>query len=170
MLSVPYDCTEVMLQPTKGYVFNESILDTWPAPHPHGTPQQLAFLQEDAERKPKNSTKLLPMSFRIGDIGALDAFFKTRLNELGRRNVGKILPSWIEQMYPSRKQYGSYGTKYMPPWWPHEVPYESPSHLKASGKQQDHLYFLRSRLQFFSSFYTSCRPFTTASAERLVQT
>jgi hypothetical protein len=118
MLGPPYDCAEVMRQPIEGYVFNESILDTfanaWPAPYPDQTPQQLAFLRENAERKPRNRTntsKPLPTSFRIGDIGALNAVFKTRLIELGRRNVCKILPFWIEQMHPSRKQYGSYGTK-----------------------------------------------------------
>jgi hypothetical protein len=53
-----------------------------------------------------------------------------------------IVTAWIKQLEPKRlSHYGPYHKKLpkeqppasTPPWWPHDVPYEEPSHLDKNG-------------------------------------
>ncbi|RMZ73230.1 hypothetical protein GMOD_00009040 [Pyrenophora seminiperda CCB06] len=76
--------------------------------------------------------------FHIGDLDALRKFFRRRLDELTTKPVRPIVTAWLKLLEPKRLSvYGRYHKKLpkdqppacTPPWWPHDVPYEEPSHL-----------------------------------------
>ncbi|KAI0578281.1 DUF2841 domain-containing protein [Pyrenophora tritici-repentis] len=76
--------------------------------------------------------------FHIGDLDALKKFFRRRLDELTTKPVRPIVTAWLKLLEPKRLSiYGRYHKKLpreqppacTPPWWPHDVPYEEPSHL-----------------------------------------
>ncbi|KAF1947032.1 hypothetical protein EJ02DRAFT_171497 [Clathrospora elynae] len=81
-------------------------------------------------------------TFYIGDVDELSKFFRRRLDELTMKPVRPIITAWIKQLEPKRlSQYGPYHKQLpgdlpphrTPPWWPHNVPYEEPSHLDKAG-------------------------------------
>jgi hypothetical protein len=85
-------------------------------------------------------------TFYIGDVDELTRFFRRRLDELTMRPLRPIVTAWIKQLEPKRlSQYGPYHKKLpkdqppecTPPWWPHTVPYEEPSHLDKTGESPD---------------------------------
>ncbi|CAA9958044.1 DUF2841 domain containing protein [Pyrenophora teres f. maculata] len=76
--------------------------------------------------------------FHIGDLDSLKKFFRRRLDELTTKPVRPIVTAWLKLLEPKRLSiYGRYHKKLpreqppecTPPWWPHDVPYEEPSHL-----------------------------------------
>lgn len=82
-------------------------------------------------------------TFYIGDVKPLMGFFHRRLDELTMKPVRPIVTAWVKQLEPKRLSlYGPYHKKLpreqpsecTPPWWPHDVPYEEPSHLDKAGK------------------------------------
>ncbi|KAI4945786.1 hypothetical protein J4E91_007699 [Alternaria rosae] len=81
-------------------------------------------------------------TFYIGDMKPLMGFFHRRLDELTMKPVRPIVTAWVKQLEPKRLSlYGPYHKKLpseqspecTPPWWPHDVPYEEPSHLDKAG-------------------------------------
>ncbi|KAH6201049.1 hypothetical protein HBI53_149330 [Parastagonospora nodorum] len=81
-------------------------------------------------------------TFHIGDIEALQVFFRQRIDELTMKPVRGMVTSWVKQLEPKRK--GGYGPYHKmlpseapedatPPWWPHNVPYIEPAHLDKDG-------------------------------------
>lgn len=82
-------------------------------------------------------------TFHIGDIKALQIFFRQRIDELTMKPVRGMVTSWVKQLEPKRK--GGYGPYHKmlpsdapddatPPWWPRNVPYIEPAHLDKDGK------------------------------------
>ncbi|KAF2446110.1 hypothetical protein P171DRAFT_430327 [Karstenula rhodostoma CBS 690.94] len=83
-----------------------------------------------------------PMTFSIGDVKSLKAFYAARFRELTMKPMRDVVTAWVKRLEPKRqKKYGPYqrydhdarsdkfkGVK--PPWWPAHIPYVEPSHLK----------------------------------------
>ncbi|KAF2275207.1 uncharacterized protein EI97DRAFT_459510 [Westerdykella ornata] len=81
-------------------------------------------------------------SFRIGDLDAVIDFFKQRFQELTTKPLKALVPIWLKLAEPNRKQHygnGKYTYKTpgedlsstcYPPWWPADIPYKEPAHLK----------------------------------------
>ena len=90
----------------------------------------------------------VPKTFRIGDIASLQIFYATRFRELTMKPMRDIVTAWVKRLEPKRqKKFGPYqrydldplsvrakSTK--PPWWPTEIPYVEPSHLKLERKSR----------------------------------
>jgi hypothetical protein len=66
-------------------------------------------------------------------------YFNTTFDQLPKRDLIKMLPLWILQMKPERHQYGSYGSRPIPVWWPCNVPYKNPRDLDKLCKSRNHL-------------------------------
>lgn len=92
----------------------------------------------DCEVKKASET----FTFSIGDIASLQTFYKTRFRELTMKPMRDIVTAWVKKIEPKRqKKYGRYQrynansrlnktNSIKPPWWPADVPYVEPSHLK----------------------------------------
>ncbi|KAF2715201.1 hypothetical protein K504DRAFT_21992 [Pleomassaria siparia CBS 279.74] len=79
-------------------------------------------------------TTVTTYQFYVGDFDKVKFFFRTRLEELNQKVVKPIVTKWLRHLEPSRLgQYGPYSNEPNsgPPWWPKDVPYKEPSHLKA---------------------------------------
>ena len=83
-------------------------------------------------------------SFYIGDIDAFKKFLTRRFDELTMKPLRGIVTGWVKLIEPKRLgDWGKYHEKKSseaetPPWWPKDVIYKEPSHLKKEGKC-DHL-------------------------------
>jgi hypothetical protein len=109
-----------------------------------GRTQQQHIAQDfsDVEQENEDAGKK-SHTFYIGDIDKLMTFFRCRLDELTMKPLRPIVTAWIKQLEPKRlSRYGRYHKKLSrdqpsgctPPWWPHNVPYEEPSHLDKARK------------------------------------
>lgn len=79
-------------------------------------------------------------TFYIGDIDALKEFLTRRFDELTMKPLRGIATHWIKLIEPRRLgDWGKYhemkpSEAETPPWWPQDVVYKEPSHLKKEGK------------------------------------
>ncbi|KAL5438300.1 hypothetical protein PMIN06_010279 [Paraphaeosphaeria minitans] len=76
-------------------------------------------------------------TFSIGDVDSLKRFYKARFQELTMKPMRDIVAAWVKRLEPERrKKYGAYQRysnqpkSLKPLWWPVNVPYIEPSHLK----------------------------------------
>ncbi|KAF1966469.1 hypothetical protein BU23DRAFT_560168 [Bimuria novae-zelandiae CBS 107.79] len=97
----------------------------------------------DADEPTEPKVKAITVNtFHVGDIESLKAFYEQRFRELTMKPMRDIVTAWVKRLEPRRQQeYGPY-QKYVdrrtgkpkayrkPRWWPAEVPYVEPSHLK----------------------------------------
>jgi hypothetical protein len=95
---------------------------------------------DDDIMRPSN---VVAYDFYIGDVEGFIKFLRRRLDELTMKPLRPIVTAWIKFLEPKRlSRYGPYHKKLpgdmpaecTPPWWPHDVPYEEPSHLDKMGK------------------------------------
>lgn len=86
------------------------------------------------------SARSRPNTLYINDINALMAFYAVRLKELTMKPLRQIVTAWVRELSPKRQTtYGRYhgftpatapeGEK-SAPWWPRDIPYLEPAHLK----------------------------------------
>jgi hypothetical protein len=98
---------------------------------------------EEEEDEDREAVKDKSYSFYIGDIDQLQKFLRQRFNELTMKPLRGIVTNWIRQLEPRR--LGAYGKYHemlpsempeevTPPWWPRNIIYKEPSHLKKHGK------------------------------------
>lgn len=79
-------------------------------------------------------------TFYIGDIDAFKKFLKRRFDELTMKPLRGIATHWVKLIEPRRLgDWGKYhemkpSEAETPPWWPRDVIYKEPSHLKKEGK------------------------------------
>lgn len=79
-------------------------------------------------------------TFYIGDIDAFKKFLTRRFDELTMKPLRGIATHWVKLIEPRRLgDWGKYHEKKpseaeTPPWWPQDVIYKEPSHLKKEGK------------------------------------
>jgi hypothetical protein len=88
------------------------------------------------------------MSFNIGDVESLKQFYAVRFRELTMKPMRDVVTAWVKRLEPKRqKKYGPYqrydpdrrpeqSKSVKPPWWPVDVPYIEPSHLKLQRKSR----------------------------------
>ncbi|KAF9733833.1 hypothetical protein PMIN06_010466 [Paraphaeosphaeria minitans] len=84
------------------------------------------------------STANITTSFSIGDVDSLKNFYTARFRELTMKPLRDIVTAWVKRLEPKRqKKYGPYHQysdtcpdQSKPPWWPVDVPYVEPSHLR----------------------------------------
>ena len=94
---------------------------------------------EDAEFTAKRVPEKL-LTFYIGDIDAFKEFLTHRFDELTRKPLRGIATNWVKLIEPRRRgDWGKYhemkpSEAETPPWWPQDVIYKEPSHLKKEGK------------------------------------
>lgn len=89
-------------------------------------------------------------SFVVSDIEAVKSFFEVRFKELTMKPLRIIVTAWVKRMKPQRSKYGAYNKEIpevkidhsYPPWWPSNIPYNEPSHLKRKGILSPHQFFL----------------------------
>lgn len=99
----------------------------------------------DGEEEPEVVPADVTLSFHVGDIEALKAFYAVRFRELTMKPMRDIVTAWVKRLEPRRQQkFGPYQryperrggkpkTFIKPSWWPAAVPYVEPSHLKLQG-------------------------------------
>lgn len=79
-------------------------------------------------------------TFYIGDVDAFKEFLAHRFGELTMKPLRGIVTLWVKLIEPVRRgDWGKYhGMKpseaETPPWWPADVIYKEPSHLRKEGK------------------------------------
>ncbi|OAG05658.1 uncharacterized protein CC84DRAFT_1259057 [Paraphaeosphaeria sporulosa] len=102
----------------------------------HHCLQAKAAVVEDCE------AAQVPKTFSIGDVNSLQTFYATRFRELTMKPMRDIVTAWVKRLEPKRqKKYGPYQRYDLDPrsdkvksikprWWPADIPYVEPSHLK----------------------------------------
>lgn len=79
-------------------------------------------------------------TFYIGDVDAFKKFLTRRFDELTMKPLRGIATHWVKLIEPRRLgDWGKYhemkpSEAETPPWWPQDVIYKEPSHLKKEGK------------------------------------
>lgn len=82
-------------------------------------------------------------TFYIGDVDAFKKFLRRRFDELTMKPLRGIATHWVKLIEPRRLgDWGKYhemkpSEAETPPWWPRDVIYKEPSHLKKEGKWID---------------------------------
>lgn len=107
------------------------------------------ILGKKERRRPAFKCEQASHDLNIGDIEGLKHFYGVRLQELTMKPLRDIVTAWVKRLEPKRqKKYGPYfrfkpnepiptssiSRSRCPPWWPAEVPYIEPSHLKLRRK------------------------------------
>lgn len=75
----------------------------------------------------------------IGHFEALKEFYAIRFRELTMKPLRQIVTAWVKTLEPNRlRTYGRYHEEATlegngPPWWPRDIPYREPSHLRCQG-------------------------------------
>ncbi|KAL5399477.1 hypothetical protein PMIN03_010617 [Paraphaeosphaeria minitans] len=99
------------------------------------------YVQDKAAAEDCEATQV-PKTFSIGDVVSLQAFYVTRFRELTMKPMRDIVTAWVKRLEPKRqKKYGPYQRydvdhrsdkvkSIKPRWWPADIPYVEPSHLK----------------------------------------
>ncbi|KAF9728591.1 hypothetical protein PMIN01_13419 [Paraphaeosphaeria minitans] len=135
---------EPVFEPISGYehLFYEDVTPPHPTPIP---PEYRKVAQDPSHSKPfvyggfyaNEEDANISTTFSIGDVDSLKRFYKARFQELTMKPMRDIVAAWVKRLEPERrKKYGAYQRYSNQPkslktlWWPVNVPYIEPSHLK----------------------------------------
>jgi hypothetical protein len=113
---------------------------------PLSRPRKRKNTNSDRDRRPKRSANEESHALNVGDIEGIKAFYSVRFRELTMKPLRDIVTVWVKRLAPHRKkENGPYvdvekrwaGKEVIfkrPPWWPGNVEYKEPSHLKLERK------------------------------------